>query len=343
MLTGSNDKTAKLWDARTGQQMGAVMEHRDDVDAAEWSPDGTRVATVAGGGIRIWNGETGQAIGAPSSKIESSDLLKWSPDGTRVLVGGTNGAQILDARTGLPVSTRLKHVPSFSANIESAAWSPDGLRVVTGSRNSGAVVWDVPLLPAGDAARAAEVAELTCGFRVNEDGALVSVGDWQARSARLQAIRDELASRATPRGSLDLVRWFLADPSSRTVSPVSSLSIDEVRRTQSSPRRLRTTRSSAKFSGAPGAARIDRRRSFGRRDWTLEMRSPLRCTRAECAILDSNPKSNPGTLDVSSCHRWWHSRRRPRPISPTCAWSVPASQQPPPCARARDVRSAASS
>ena len=43
VLTGSDDKTARLWDASTGQPIGQPLTHQDAVRAVAFSPDGKTV------------------------------------------------------------------------------------------------------------------------------------------------------------------------------------------------------------------------------------------------------------------------------------------------------------
>lgn len=45
VLTGSHDKTAKLWDAATGEQIRTFSGHTHWVNSVAFSPDGTQVLT----------------------------------------------------------------------------------------------------------------------------------------------------------------------------------------------------------------------------------------------------------------------------------------------------------
>ena len=45
LLTGSDDKTARLWDAATGQPLGPPLQHQGVVWAVAFSPDGKAVLT----------------------------------------------------------------------------------------------------------------------------------------------------------------------------------------------------------------------------------------------------------------------------------------------------------
>jgi WD40 repeat protein len=46
IVTASEDKTAKVWDAETGKLLASI-EHRELVRSAEFSPDGEQIATAS--------------------------------------------------------------------------------------------------------------------------------------------------------------------------------------------------------------------------------------------------------------------------------------------------------
>jgi WD40 repeat protein len=45
VVTASDDKTARLWDAETGKALATLAGHKGDVRSAVFSPDGRRVVT----------------------------------------------------------------------------------------------------------------------------------------------------------------------------------------------------------------------------------------------------------------------------------------------------------
>jgi WD40 repeat protein len=47
VLTGSDDKTARQWDAATGRPIGAPLDHEHQVVAVAYSPDGKTVLTAS--------------------------------------------------------------------------------------------------------------------------------------------------------------------------------------------------------------------------------------------------------------------------------------------------------
>ena len=47
MVTTSKDKTARIWDAKTGAAIATLSGHTNVVESAAFSPDGTRVVTAS--------------------------------------------------------------------------------------------------------------------------------------------------------------------------------------------------------------------------------------------------------------------------------------------------------
>ena len=74
IVTASYDKTARLWDAATGEPIGVPLAgHTDYVAGAAFSPDGKRIVTVsADKTARLWDAETGEQIGHRSPVIRTS-------------------------------------------------------------------------------------------------------------------------------------------------------------------------------------------------------------------------------------------------------------------------------
>ena len=85
-VTASADGTARIWDARNGQAVGAALSHQGPVRTVAFSADGTRVLTVSRDGARVWDAMTGALMGPPLRAGGPVVLgATFSPDGTRVV------------------------------------------------------------------------------------------------------------------------------------------------------------------------------------------------------------------------------------------------------------------
>ena len=130
ILTGSDDETAKVWDARTGTHLLDLKGHRSSVSvySAAFSPDGTRIVTVAGGEgpveAKIWDARTGRHLldlKGYAGSIGSASAW-FTPDGTRIVIDGdVRPAPTWDAQTGQELKGEPTAPPPPPDNI-----SPDG-------------------------------------------------------------------------------------------------------------------------------------------------------------------------------------------------------------------------
>ena len=151
MLTGSEDKTARLWDAGSKKEIGGFVGHTGKVRGVAFSPDGTQVLT---GSVdktaRLWETTSGKEIrvfahGGPIMAVA------FSPDGKQVLTataekaGGAYPvatAWLWDAATGTKIRAfRHTHRENTPTPMRSVAFSPDGAQVLTGSGYT-ARLWD---------------------------------------------------------------------------------------------------------------------------------------------------------------------------------------------------------
>jgi WD40 repeat protein/serine/threonine protein kinase len=138
IVTASGDRTARLWDARTGKQQLALKGHTDWVQCVAFSPDGTRVLTGSWDKTaRVWDAHSGAPLLELKGHTDMVLGVAFSPDGTRVATASYDlTAKVWDARTGKPL-LEVKE----PAQMQCVAFSPDGTRFVTaGSHRT--EVWD---------------------------------------------------------------------------------------------------------------------------------------------------------------------------------------------------------
>src|SRR5882672_9765784 len=85
VLTGSVDRTARLWDAVTGNQI-KVFSVPSGIESLTFSPDGKSIAFgTTDGKVQIWSIGTGQLIREFSGHHGYVQGIKFSPDGQTLL------------------------------------------------------------------------------------------------------------------------------------------------------------------------------------------------------------------------------------------------------------------
>ena len=118
-LTGSNDQTARLWDASTAEKIHVFKGHKGTVTSVVFSPDGARALTGSNDKTAsLLDAETGQEI----RTFETHEYQVWSvafsPDGARVLTGLYDGTACLwDAATGQEIRIFKGHEKSVAAAL----------------------------------------------------------------------------------------------------------------------------------------------------------------------------------------------------------------------------------
>jgi WD40 repeat protein len=149
IVTASNDKTARLWDDKTGTALATLSGHTSWVLSAAFSPDGARVVTGSQDGTaRLWDANTGAGLATLSGHRGKVNSVAFSPDGTRVVTASQDGnVRLWDGITGVMLATLSGH----TGEVWGAAFSPDGTQVVTASQDSTARIWQLDplvLMPA---------------------------------------------------------------------------------------------------------------------------------------------------------------------------------------------------
>jgi WD40 repeat protein/serine/threonine protein kinase len=140
VVTGGQDHTARVWDARTGRPLLELKGHTDTVRSMAFSPDGTWLVTASDDRTaRVWDARTATSRLELKGHTGAVWSAAFSPDGTRIITGSEDGtAKVWDAKTAAPQLELKGH----SESVHSAAFSPDGTRIVTGGGAHVARVWD---------------------------------------------------------------------------------------------------------------------------------------------------------------------------------------------------------
>ena len=125
VVTGSEDRTAKLWDVTAGVEIVTLRGHYGGLHSVAFSPDGKLVVTASEDGTaKLWDASTGAEIADLRGHSGAVGSAAFSPDGKRVVTASGGTSSIWDIATGAEIVV-------MPGGGRTAAFSVDGTRVVT--------------------------------------------------------------------------------------------------------------------------------------------------------------------------------------------------------------------
>jgi WD40 repeat protein/serine/threonine protein kinase len=147
LITGSYDKTLRLWDVLTGRELKRFEGHDGWVQSVAFSPVGRYVLSgsisVVGlrkdNSLRLWDVATGKDLSRFEGHFGWVQSVAFSPDGRYVLSGGNDKIlRLWVTSTG----EEIKRFEGHNETIYSVAFSPDGNNVLSGSGDGTIRLWE---------------------------------------------------------------------------------------------------------------------------------------------------------------------------------------------------------
>jgi hypothetical protein len=147
LASGSWDRTIRLWDAATGNELRRLQGHRTEVGGVAFGPDGRLLASCQGPGVNrapdndicLWDVRTGKVTRRLTGHTWTVYSMVFLPEGKRLASVGGDGIRIWDVDTG----QLLRDFVDGAGHSHDIAVSPDGRTLATGSEDQTAHLWEV--------------------------------------------------------------------------------------------------------------------------------------------------------------------------------------------------------
>ena len=141
LLSGGWDKTVKMWNADSGEELRTFTGHSDYVNSVAFSPDGRyALSGSADTTIRLWDISTGEEVRTFTGHAKQISSLAFTADGQFFLSGSDDSTMRLwEVATG-------KELRCFSGRmkwIRSVDIFPDGRYALSGSWDGTTRIWNI--------------------------------------------------------------------------------------------------------------------------------------------------------------------------------------------------------
>jgi WD40 repeat protein len=188
ILSGSSDRTIKLWDISSGKLLQTFSRHSGSVWSVAVSPNGQRFASGSGDNTAdVWDLATGKFLCTLAGHSGTVWSTAFSADSTTLATGSDDRTiRLWSMTTGKEFRQLLGH----SGAVRAIAFSPDGQYLISGSSDTTIKVWD---FRAGNVLRTLQGhSDRILTLAISPDGRLLASGSvdktikiWQISTGKL--------------------------------------------------------------------------------------------------------------------------------------------------------------
>jgi len=138
LASGSDDKTIKLWNLKTGKLLRTLTGHKEKVTSLVFSPDGkTLVSSSLDNTIKLWNVQTGKLNRNLTGHSSAVISIAISPDGK------TLSSSSYDKTLRLWNLSNGRLVHTFKVFATAVVMSPDGRNLISGNEDGTIKRWNL--------------------------------------------------------------------------------------------------------------------------------------------------------------------------------------------------------
>jgi WD40 repeat protein len=140
LASASVDKTVKLWDTSTSEEIKTLTGHTSGVYGISFSPDGKMLASASvDKTVKLWDTSTGKEIKTLTGHTNAVWGISFSPDGKMLASASVDKTvKLWDTSTGKEIKTLTGH----TGGVTGVSFSPDGKMLASASADKTVKLWD---------------------------------------------------------------------------------------------------------------------------------------------------------------------------------------------------------
>ena len=137
VATVSDDGTARIWDAQSGEQVRVLYGHSGGVNHAAWSPDGKQILTAGNDhSVRMWDVDSGEVVKTLEGHSDVVGSANWNVDGTQIISASWDEINLWDAQTGKLIFEKVLGIAfvrgsRIGSGLNYAHFNPIGDQIAT--------------------------------------------------------------------------------------------------------------------------------------------------------------------------------------------------------------------
>lgn len=144
ILTGSTDKTCRLWDRQDGKELHSFKDHKKAVNIVGFSRDNNYILTGSRDGItRIWDLHKKDIQFSIKQKKEINYAAFSHDDRYILTLSNSKSLRLWDCSSSSGSSGSKSYVFKGHKRVTSVTFSPDGKYILTGAKDGTAYLWDL--------------------------------------------------------------------------------------------------------------------------------------------------------------------------------------------------------
>jgi WD40 repeat protein len=126
IVSGSHDRTIRVWSAITYEELGRIEGHTKSVTSLVYSPDGSRIVSGSSDRtVRVWSANDLKHLATLEGHQQTVCAVAVSPDGTRIMSASLDGSVFVWCASRFAQLAQMEYSPSV------VTFSPKGDRIIS--------------------------------------------------------------------------------------------------------------------------------------------------------------------------------------------------------------------